>query len=137
MAGVRSGLVIVPIGGVNQLTRQALSAALAMGHSVVAVSVQHSKEQADHLREEWQRWGCGVELVILESPTHALVDPLVKFVQEEAADKRLRVTVLVPQIEPRRRRYQVLQNQRGRLLAAALRRRTDVVVATLPFRVQG
>jgi hypothetical protein len=130
------GLVIVPIGGVNQLTQQALSAALAMGHSVVAVSVQHSPEQAEQLREDWERWGCGVELVVLDSPTHALVDPLVTFVQQEAADRQLRVTVLVPQIEPRRRRYQVLQNQRGRLLATALRRRTDVVVATIPFRVQ-
>ena len=130
------GLVIVPIGGVNLLTQQALSAALAMGHSVLAVSVQHSPEQADRLRTQWATWGCGVELVILDSPTHALIDPLVEFVLREAADPRLRVTVLVPQIEPRRRRYQVLQNQRGRLLAAALRRRTDVVVATLPFRVQ-
>ena len=130
------GLVIVPIGGVNQLTQQALSAALAMGHSVIAVSVQHDPAQAGQLREDWERWGCGVELVVLDSPTHALVDPLVSYVQQEAADRRLRVTVLVPQIEPRRRRYQVLQNQRGRLLATALRRRTDVVVATIPFRVQ-
>ena len=130
------GLVIVPIVGVNQLTQQALSAALAMGHSVIAVSVQHSPEQAAQLRTQWASWGCGVELVILDSPNHALIDPLVEFVQRQAADSRLRVTVLVPQIEPRRRRYQVLQNQRGRLLAAALRRRTDVVVATLPFRVQ-
>lgn len=130
------GLVIVPIGGVNHLTQQALSAALAMGHSVVAVSVQHSQTQAEKLHREWEHWGCGVELVILHSPSHALIDPLVEFVLAEASDPRLRVSVLVPQIEPRRRRYQVLQNQRGRLLAAALRRRTDVVVATLPFRVQ-
>jgi amino acid transporter len=130
------GLVIVPIGGINRLTQQALSAALAMGHSVLAVSVQHTDAQADALRRQWDAWSCGVELVILRSSSHALVDPLVDFVVQEAADDRLRVTVLVPQIEPRRRRYQVLQNQRGRLLAAALRRRTDVVVATLPFRVQ-
>jgi amino acid transporter len=130
------GIVIVPVGGVNLLTQQALSAGLAMGHSVIAVSVQHDKARADQLRRDWEVWGCGVELVVLDSPDHALVDPIVEFVQKEATDPRLRVTVLVPQVEPRRRRYQVLQNQRGRLLAVALRRRTDVVVATLPFRVQ-
>ena len=130
------GLVIVPIVGVNQLTELALSAALAMGHSVLAVSVAHTDAQADELRKQWAAWGCGIELSIVRSDTHALIEPLVDFVRQEASDQRLRVTVLVPQIEPRRRRYQVLQNQRGRLLATALRRHTDVVVATLPFRVQ-
>ena len=41
----------------------------------------------------------------------------------------------VPEVEPRRRRHQVLQNQRGLLLAAVLRSRTDAVICTMPFRL--
>ena len=44
------------------------------------------------------------------------------------------VTVLIPEIVPRKRYHEILHNQRGRLLAAVLRVRGDVIVATLPFR---
>jgi hypothetical protein len=40
-----------------------------------------------------------------------------------------------PEVEPLHRRYQILQNQRGLLLAAALRARTDVVVCVVPYRL--
>ncbi|MGI9006802.1 MAG: hypothetical protein ACR2FU_11520 [Streptosporangiaceae bacterium] len=43
--------------------------------------------------------------------------------------------VLIPEVEPGRGRHQLLQNQRGVILASVLRRRTDVVVATMPFRL--
>jgi hypothetical protein len=45
------------------------------------------------------------------------------------------VTVLIIEIEPRKRRHEILHNQRGALLATALRFRTDVIVATVPFRL--
>ena len=45
------------------------------------------------------------------------------------------ITVLIPEIVPRKRRHEILHNQRGRLLAAVLKARTDVVVATLPFQL--
>jgi hypothetical protein len=58
----------------------------------------------------------------------------VSFVRREAVDGR-QIAVLIPEVEPRHRRYQILQNQRGLLLAAALRARTDVVVCTIPYRL--
>jgi hypothetical protein len=45
------------------------------------------------------------------------------------------VLVLIPEIEPRKWRHQLLQDQRGILLANALRRRCDVNVARMPFRL--
>jgi hypothetical protein len=45
------------------------------------------------------------------------------------------VLVLLAEVEPRHRRYQALHNQRGVVIAAALRSRTDAVVATMPFRL--
>ena len=42
---------------------------------------------------------------------------------------------LAPYIEPRRRRYRILHNQRGPLLATTVRARTDAIVATLPIRL--
>ena len=41
------------------------------------------------------------------------------------------MTVLISEIQPRKRRHELLHNQRGLILAAALRARTDAIVATL------
>jgi hypothetical protein len=51
-------------------------------------------------------------------------------------DQTATITVLIPEIAPRKRRHEILHNQRGRLLADALRAKTDVAVTTLPFRLR-
>ena len=45
------------------------------------------------------------------------------------------VLVLIPEVEPRKWRHRLLQNQRDVILANVLRRRTDVIVARVPFRL--
>jgi hypothetical protein len=45
------------------------------------------------------------------------------------------VAVLIPEIQPRRWRYRILQNQRGLLLATVLRASTDVVICTIPYQL--
>jgi hypothetical protein len=45
------------------------------------------------------------------------------------------VLVLVPEVEPRKWQHQLLQNQRGMILANGLHRHSDVTVATVPFRL--
>jgi hypothetical protein len=37
---------------------------------------------------------------------------------------------------PSKRRDEIFHNQRGRILEAVLQSRTDVIVATLPFRIE-
>jgi hypothetical protein len=43
--------------------------------------------------------------------------------------------VLIPELVPRKRRHEILHNQRGELLEAVLKRNTSVVIATLPFHI--
>ena len=45
------------------------------------------------------------------------------------------ITVLIPLIIPNKPYHEILHNQRGRLLAAVLKSRTNVIVATLPFKL--
>jgi hypothetical protein len=129
-------LVIVPVNGVSKLTYEALSAAKSLGDEVVAVSVQFDKEPARTLRAQWHAWECGVHLDILTPSRRDLISPIVDYVNTAVRESDGRVAVLIPEVEPRRRRHQILQNQRGILLAAALRRRTDAVVCTLLFRLK-
>jgi amino acid transporter len=135
MADQQRALVIVPVVAVSRLTQRALETALRLGGEVVAVAVSLDPADTDRLCAQWKRWNPGVELEVLPSPHRSLVAPVVGYVQAAMTHGR-QVTVLLSEVEPRRRRYQVLHNQRGLILAAALRSRTDAVVATLPFRLR-
>jgi amino acid transporter len=127
-------LVIVPVGGINRLTEYALCAALSLGDEVVAVSVHLAAERSAAFRAEWDAWNPGVRLDIIESPHRSLVHPILDYIQRAQEGER-QVAVLIPEVEPRARRYRILQNQRGLLLATVLRARTDVLVCTLPYRL--
>jgi amino acid transporter len=131
----RQALVIVPVAGLSRLTYEALVAAKSLGNNVTAVSVQFDEDAADKLRADWNRWSPGVPLVVLPNPERHLIGPIVDYVKAQTATPDQRVAVLIPEAEPRKRRHQILQNQRGLLLAAALRRRTDAVICTLAFRL--
>jgi hypothetical protein len=52
-----------------------------------------------------------------------------------AAEPGTRVTVLIPEVEPDRLWQRLLQNQRGAVVAHAVRRDTDAVICRLRFRV--
>jgi hypothetical protein len=129
-----SSLEIVPVGSVSKLTEHALRAALSLGGDVIAVSVHPEAAQSEAFRAEWDRWDPGVRLDTLNSPHRSLVHPIVDYVQRAQQDSR-QVAVLIPEIQPRRWRYRILQNQRGRLLATVLRASTDVVICTIPYRL--
>ncbi len=75
-----------------------------------------------------------MRLDIIESPHRSLVHPILDYVLRAREGDR-QVAVLIPEVEPRARRYRILQNQRGLLLATVLRARTDVLVCTLPYRL--
>ncbi|GAA4619141.1 APC family permease [Actinoallomurus liliacearum] len=127
-------LVIVPVGGISKLTEHALHAALSLGDDVVAVSVHPEAAQSAAFRAEWDRWNPGVRLDTLNSPHRSLVHPIVDYVRRAQQDDR-QVAVLIPEVQPRRWRYRILQNQRGLLLATVLRASTDAVICTIPYRL--
>jgi hypothetical protein len=129
------GMVIVPIVDVSRLTELALRTAYRLGGEVIPVAVRLDPANTERVCERWGRWNPGVDLHVLPSPHRSLVAPVVGYVQKQLATGQ-QVTVLLAEVQPRRRRYEILHNQRGLVLAAALRSRTDAVVATIPLRLE-
>ena len=128
-------IVIVPTTTVSLLTELALSAALSLGDSVVAVAVAGDEQEAEHLRSAWGRWACNVPLEVLLDPHRSLVRTVLRYVKSLDAQDRT-ITVLIPQIIPNKRRHEILHNQRARLLESALKAGTHgVVIASLPFHI--
>ncbi|MFI9718412.1 APC family permease [Streptomyces sp. NPDC052396] len=133
-------VVVVPVSTLSRLTSKALTAAVSLGDEVVAVTVTPSdgegRRQAESLRRDWELWNPGVDLVELPSPTRALGRPIVDYVRD-LSDRHPdnRVTVLIPEVEPAHFWQRLLQNQRGAVMAHAVRRDTDAVICRLRFRL--
>jgi hypothetical protein len=130
----RESIVIVPVTTVNLLTETALSAALSLGDTVVAVAVAGDEDEADRIKQDWGFWNCSVPLEVVVDPQRSLIRTVLKYIRSvESEDAQ--ITVLIAELIPRKRRHEILHNQRGRLLEAVLKARTDAVVATLPFHL--
>jgi amino acid transporter len=130
----RRSLAIVPVGAVNRLTKEAISAALSLGDRVVAVRVTHpdEPEETTEFIKAWERWAPDVNLALVNDTHRRLVGPIVEYVRGVGEPQ---VFVLIPEVEPAHVWQRVLQNQRGAVLAHALRRDTDAIVCRLRFRL--
>lgn len=133
-------VVIVPVSNLSRLTVEALNAAASLGDEVRAVTVCHpdpeDRVQAAALARDWARWDPGVPLIPLASERRSLGHPIAAYVSETAAaEPGTRVTVLIPEVEPDRVWQRLLQNQRGAVVAHAVRKDTDAVICRLRFRI--
>ncbi|NEA99100.1 APC family permease [Streptomyces sp. SID13726] len=133
-------LVIVPVSTLSRLTSEALSAAASLGDEVRAVTVCYPDPEdragLHALERSWARWDPGVPLVRLTTDRRSLGRPIAAYVREvAAAEPGTRVTVLIPETEPERLWQRLLQNQRGAVVAHAVRRETDAVICRLRFRL--
>ncbi|XUM03125.1 APC family permease [Streptomyces venezuelae ATCC 10712] len=132
-------LVLVPVSSLTRVTSEALTAAVSLGDEVRALTVCHPdpEDQAatEALERDWALWNPGVPLVRLPSERRSLGRPIAAYVRELGATRPgTRVTVLIPEAEPERLWQRALQNQRGAVVAHAVRRDTDAVVCRLRFR---
>ncbi len=133
-------VVIVPVSSISRLTSEALTTASSLGDEVRAVTVCHPDPEdraALHcLERSWTEWDPGVPLVRLTSERRSLGRPIAAYVRDVmAAAPATRVTVLIPETEPERLWQRLLQNQRGAVVAHAVRRETDAVICRLRFRL--
>ena len=131
-------LVIVPVTGVSRLTQHAISEALSLGQEVTAISVvidqgEDSERAARALQQAWREWDPGVPLEILHTEYSSVVGPIVAFIDEARARSDQQIVVLIPVVVPEHFRHRILHNQIDVVLSAALRTRTDVVVARVPM----
>jgi amino acid transporter len=130
----RESLVVIPTTTASLLTERAASAGLSLSDKVLAVAVAGDEEEAARIKSDWDSWRCGIPLDVLIDPHRSLVRGVLRYVQEIERED-LTITVLIAELVPRKRRHEVLHNQRGEVLEAVLKRNTSVVIATLPFHL--
>lgn len=138
----REQRVVIPVNGINRSVVQAVmfGRSLASEPSMLqAVFVTTEIEDAERLRERWERQLPGVPLVVVESPYRALVGPVVTYldVLDRAwpPDREAPTTIVVlPEYVARHWWDRMLYNQTAKRLKAALVGREHTVIADVPYR---
>jgi hypothetical protein len=117
--------------------REALTFASSLGAACTAVHIDVDPEQRERLERHWATAGYDMYLDIVESPFRGIVDPLVAYLHER---RRLAlpgtlIDVVIPEFVVAGRITQVLHNQTGLAIKAALSREPGIAITSVPFHL--
>jgi hypothetical protein len=134
----RHNKVVLLTPGMHRGVIPALQFAQSISDDVQALYVEMDPEETPRVRQDWDRWGEGVPLVVLESPYRSLVEPVLKYIgymDEIRPDDH--VVVIIPEFVTPRLWEKLLHNHAGLLLKLALLFRPNVIVANVRYWVNG
>ena len=122
--------------GLQRAGVEALRYAETLSDDVRAIYVDVNPAQTEQLQREWATWGGRVELVVLPSPFRSLMEPLLEYIEQAAAEKSSDyVTVILPEFVPKRWWQHLFHNQTSLLIKGALLFRPNIVVTSVPFHL--
>ena len=128
--------VIVPVNSITKATSAALVYATTIAEEVIAVCVEVDKRDTDRMVAEWEAWDIGVPLEIIESPYRSILKPLVEYVDNlRMVTPGELVTVVVPEIVPKRWWEHLLHNKTALFIRTAFLFKPNVVVTAVPYLV--
>lgn len=130
--------VIVPISGIHRGVVSALQYARSIASDrVQAVYVDFEEEATAALKDKWDRWGAGVQLVVLPSPYRELTRPLLRHIGRLARENSdTIITVVLPEFIPAKWWQHILHNQSSLLLKGSLLFKKGVIVTSVPYHLQ-
>ncbi|MBA3689150.1 MAG: APC family permease [Chloroflexi bacterium] len=128
--------VLVPVSRIDRATLNALAFATSISADVTAVHVSNDADDLARMKEEWERWGGPVSLVILESPYRALMGPLLAYIDAtDRVDPAQPTTVVLPEFVPSHIWEYPLHNQTALRLKLRLFFRRNTVVVDVPYHL--
>ncbi len=132
---VRRNRVVLPIGGVHRGTLHALNFARSLSDDVTAVHVALDESEENKVRARWETWGDGVRLVLIPSPYRALIEPMIQYIREVAAQRQPgdMLTVVVPEFLPAKPWQNILHMQTAFFLRMGLLGLRNIVIMEVPY----
>jgi amino acid transporter len=129
--------MIIPVAQFNRAVTDTVSYAVSIGGEVQAVHVAVDPDAAKQLQQQWATWAPTVPLMVIPSPYREVVAPVVQFVKDaRTQDPDLRITVLLPEVIPRRWWQEPLHNQFAVTLELVLRHEPGIVITTVPLQLR-
>ena len=138
IASRKKHLVIVPVSTPTRVVFETLKYAKVIGDNVLAVHVASDEQSEMKVRQKWNKWNLGVELVVLYSPYRLLMHPLIDYIEqmEQEKDSYDYITIVIPEFETKKWWHRLLHNQTGLILRTALILKKNVIVTTVPYQLK-
>jgi amino acid transporter len=135
--GPRKNTVLVPISGIQRAVVEAVDYAKSLSPDVRAVYVNIDPVATVQLKKQWNEYGGGVPLIVLESPYRSLMEPLLEYIEHVYAEHPDDyVTIVLPEFVPARWWHHLFHNQRALLIKGALLFKRNTVVTSVPFHLK-
>jgi hypothetical protein len=129
--------VLVLVASLNKGMIPALEYAKSISTRVEAVHVELNPSDTEQLQKDWKEWGCGIKLTVLKSPYRSLSGPLLTYIDEvEARHDHDIVTIIIPELVPRRWWHHLLHNQTAIAIKTLLLFRPGKVVTTIKYHLK-
>jgi hypothetical protein len=129
--------IIVPISGIHRGTLVTLDYARTLSPDVTAVHISIDPAETVKIRQQWELWGEGVRLVIIDSPYRAFLEPFLEYIEGliRLRQANERITIVVGQLVPRRWWHNLLHTQTAFWLRFALLAKSGIIVTEVPYQV--
>jgi amino acid transporter len=129
--------VVIPVAGIHRGTLEALEYANSLSDDITAVHILLDPEDRKSVESKWLEWGKGVRLVVIDSPYRTFLEPFIGYVDDlcKVAQPNERLTIVVPQFNPKRPWHNILHTQTAFWLRLALLSKKGIVITEVPYQV--
>ena len=136
-SGRRGLRVIVPAAHCDRATARAIDYARTISDDVTVVHFATGETHEETLRK-WRAWsGDDVKVAVVRSPYREVVAPLVELLERwHRRHPGARMVVVLPEVIPRHFWERPLHNQMAFAIRLGVRRLPDIVVKTVPTRLE-
>ncbi|MBF0458363.1 MAG: APC family permease [Nitrospirae bacterium] len=129
--------VIIPISGLQMAVLNAIKYAKAISDDVSAVYVCLDPAVTMKLKIQWEKYGMGVPLVILESPFRSIVEPLMDYIDDvRNSYQKGVITVVLPEFVPMKWWHHLLHNQTAIFIKGIILFKQGVVSTSVPLHLR-
>lgn len=131
--------VIMPVPATpDRVVLAAVEYAKSISKDVIAVHVNTEGRDRSEILARWKKFVDDVPLIVFNSPHRSVLRPLLRFIDEIAALRSEdKLTVVVPELVPKRWWHKPLHNHISSILKEALLLRPGIVVTSVPYQLKG
>lgn len=139
MPVVDKNLAIVPVNTITTALNKSIYYAHMIADDVIAIHVSFGDQTDNLFIEKWNKQYPDIRLVTLHSEYRSVIRPISRFIDKinkKANDQNYVITVVVTEFIPKKPWHNFLHNQTSLRLKMHLFYQKNVILATVPYKLQ-